>query len=471
MPVIVQSRICGGATAQQKGEASQLRTYVDDWNLAHNDEVSLRKLLNRVVHSGDKVPYQMYLGHEEPNLFADDPVSGARYWGQKNLYDPRAETLITRAEDAKLRAPATQAKKTANSQLLVAGISAQANRVKDKGRAKREQEERIEREAFEASEAGRRLKEEAEEAEVKAKKDAEDKKKKNEDKKAQHKREVEERRVIREAEDKIKKAEEEAEAKKAKAVKVAPPQPAPAKKEKAPPVPPVVVVVPKKEEASKKKKEKTKAPASASASAVDDDSWMAEASAFNEKQKKEIQEETVTPYEEFTILQERGLDAVENHRLTDRVLAGVIMWDIEHPVRVSIMCVDYHTKQELITYGENWIDMMGKKQMISLIRVVGRVLCDLSFAKNTSGKPLSEAEKAHYFPQVLIGNFETSLKPNGWKDEELAKLPLDFSLIDGIIIPTVWFLFNDGTQLNERAMDGVEMYPYVTNAPPKQKKK
>lgn len=464
--------MCGGATAQQKGEASQLRTYVDDWNLAHAEEVSLRKLLNRVVHSGDKVPYQMYLGHEEPNIFADDPVSGARFWGAKNLYDPRAETLITRAEEAKLRAPATQAKKTANSQLLVAGISAQANRVKDRGRAKREQEERIEREAFEASEAGRRLREEAEEAEAKAKKDAEDKKKKADDKKAQHKREVEERKVIREAQEASKKAEEEAEAKKAKSVKATPP-PAPKKEvkvvEKAPPVPPVVVVETKKEEAPKKKKEKQKAPASASASVVDDDSWMAEAQAFNATQKVP-EKAKQSSHEEFTNEGVKGMMAVNNHGLMDRVLGGIACWDRDHPVKVGIMCSDYHTKEQLITQGEQWVDLMGKKKCVALCSVVGRVICDLASSKNKSGKLLSEAEKSHYFPQMLRGNFDASLKLNGWTDEELSTLPLDYGIIDGIIIPIAWYLLDAGTELNARVMDGVEMYPFVTSAPPKKKK-
>jgi hypothetical protein len=464
--------MCGGATAQQKGEASQLRTYVDDWNLAHAEEVSIRKLLNRIVHSGDKVPYQVYLGHEEPNIFADDPVSGARFWGAKNLYDPRAETLITRAEEAKLRAPATQAKKTANSQLLVAGISSQANRVKDRGRAKREQEERIEREAFEASEAGRRLREEAEEAEAKAKKDAEDKKKKAEDKKAQHKREVEERKVIREAqeaEDKIKKAEEEAEAKKAKAVKATPP-PAPKKEVKVvektppPPTPPET----KKEEAPKKKKEKQKAPASASA--VDDDSWMTEALAFNATQKvpeKEVKKQT--PREDFLRDVDEGLILVDNTRLVDRVLAGMICWDARHPVRVGVFCSEYHAKRVILDQGDKFIKKFGRKKCVALCRVVGSVLCDLASAKDKSGRLYNEAEKSHYFPQVMRGNFDTALKPNGWTDEELATLPVDYGLLDGVIVPIVWYLLDEGVELNARVMDGVEMYPYLVKTPPKKK--
>jgi hypothetical protein len=474
MPVIIQSRMCGGATAQQKGEASQLRTYVDDWNLAHAEEVSIRKLLNRIVHSGDKVPYQVYLGHEEPNMYADDPVSGARFWGAKNLYDPRAETLITRAEEAKLRAPATQAKKTANSQLLVAGISSQANRVKDRGRAKREQEERIEREAFEASEAGRRLREEAEEAEAKSKKDAEDKKKKAEDKKAQHKREVEERKVIREAqeaEDKIKKAEEEAEAKKAKAVKATPP-PAPKKEVKVvektppPPTPPET----KKEEAPKKKKEKQKAPASASASAVDDDSWMTEALAFNATQKvpeKEVKKQT--PREDFLRDVDEGLILVDNTRLVDRVLAGMICWDARHPVRVGIFCADYHTKIELITQGDKIIKKFGRKKCVALCNIVGRVLCNLASAKDKSGRLYNEAEKSQLFPQVLRRNFDATLKLNGWTDEELATLPVDYGLLDEVIVPIVWAFHAVGVVVNAVIADGVEMYPFVTNAPPKKK--
>jgi hypothetical protein len=467
--------MCGGATAQQKGEASQLRTYVDDWNLAHAEEVSIRKLLNRIVHSGDKVPYQVYLGHEEPNMYADDPVSGARFWGAKNLYDPRAETLITRAEEAKLRAPATQAKKTANSQLLVAGISSQANRVKDRGRAKREQEERIEREAFEASEAGRRLREEAEEAEAKSKKDAEDKKKKAEDKKAQHKREVEERKVIREAqeaEDKIKKAEEEAEAKKAKAVKATPP-PAPKKEVKVvektppPPTPPET----KKEEAPKKKKEKQKAPASASASAsaVDDDSWMTEALAFNATQKVPEKEVKLYSHEDFTNECVKGMEAVNEHRMMDKVLGGIACWDARYPVKSMFFCADYHTKLELITQGEHWVELMGKKKCFVLCSVVGSVLCDLASAKDKSGRLYNEAEKSQLFPQVLRRNFDTALKPNGWTDEELATLSVDYGLLDGVIVPIVWALHAVGVVVNAVIADDVEMYPYLVKTPPKKK--
>jgi len=473
MPVIIQSRMCGGATAQQKGEASQLRTYVDDWNLAHAEEVSIRKLLNRIVHSGDKVPYQVYLGHEEPNIFADDPVSGARFWGAKNLYDPRAETLITRAEEAKLRAPATQAKKTANSQLLVAGISAQANRVKDRGRAKREQEERIEREAFEASEAGRRLREEAEEAEAKSKKDAEDKKKKAEDKKAQHKREVEERKVIREAqeaEDKIKKAEEEAEAKKSKAVKATPP-PAPKKEVKVvektppPPTPPET----KKEEAPKKKKEKQKAPASASASAVDDDSWMTEALAFNATQKVPEKAVKLSPHEEFLGVVDEGMVLVNATRGQDRVLAGVVCWDARHPVKVGIFCADYHTKKQIQDVGRDWIKKFSRRKCVALCSMTGRVLCDLASSKAKSGSPLSEADKARIFPQIMRLNFDDTLKPNGWTDEELATLPVDYGILDGIIIPIVWAFDEVGVVVDAETADDVEMYPYLVKSPPKKK--
>jgi len=447
MPVIVQSRICGGATAQQKGEASELRTYVDDWNLPQADAVSLRRRLNKIVHSGDKNPYQNYLGHQEVNLFANDPDTGRQHWGAKNMFDSRAEAVIKQAETAKQNEPITQARKLANKEIITAGITAQANRVKDKARLRREQEERVAREAFEASEAGRK---ERQDAEDKERKEAEDKERKKEEKKKKHQEEVETRRVIREKEEAEAKQKKDEEDKKPKVKVVAPPAPV-KEKEKAPapvvvPTATVVSTEPKKEHKTKKEK----APASAKAGGDDDDSWMTEASAFNKTQAKSIAESNVHSHEAFTEEKRRALIVIDAMPMSERVKGGITCWDTDYPVKAQVFCDEYHSRQDLCTMGEKWIDLLTQSKCRSLCKLVGKLLCDMGHVKSIH-------ERMVLFGRVFPTNLTPHSLPN-WTQDDVNKIgDLDWSMIDTIVIPIVWAMEQGSSFIHGET----EMYPFV----------
>jgi hypothetical protein len=75
--------LMGGATAEQKGKAAQMRTYVSS---------KTKKVLNRIVHSGDQDP-----NAHQFNEFADS----------NNNFDPQAEKEIVKAT-AELRKSGTQ---------------------------------------------------------------------------------------------------------------------------------------------------------------------------------------------------------------------------------------------------------------------------------------------------------------------------------------------------------------------------
>ena len=65
-----------GSTAQQKGEAAGLRTYVDD--------KGLKQQLDFIVHSGDR----------NPNKYGTNP-----YADRTNSYDAKAEKTIEQARN------------------------------------------------------------------------------------------------------------------------------------------------------------------------------------------------------------------------------------------------------------------------------------------------------------------------------------------------------------------------------------
>lgn len=64
----------GGASAQQKGRAAEMRTFVSG---------SARSDLNKIVHSGDKDPHKY-----GKNQFADP----------SNSYDPKAQKALNKAQ-------------------------------------------------------------------------------------------------------------------------------------------------------------------------------------------------------------------------------------------------------------------------------------------------------------------------------------------------------------------------------------
>jgi hypothetical protein len=497
MPVIIHHRICGGATAQQKGRASELRTYLNDWDvpagtITDPDAATLRFRLNKIVHSGDKNPYQNHMGNVETNIFANDPnPPHTQHWGRKNLFDERADRLIKKAEhwEDRFNRMSHQPKQAA----VVANISKAAQSLNDKiahkKRVKEEQEaaakaaaEEAIRIAFEESEEGKaaaakkekkkkalaaekeqkRLEREAEEeAKAKAKRDAEEEAKAKAKQDAEDKRKAaDQKRIEQEAAAKARQ-EEEAEKKKA-----APP----AKKKEAQPQP---------QPATKKDKKKG---ASAAASADEDlDALLNEAVAAAAKEKAELEKKSVkedepTTYESFIQTKDAAIAKINRMQFSARVLAGVTIWDAMHPNNVRMLCSNYHTIEEINDLGHRHIEEFGLQKCIALEREVGRIFCDL----NQSTKPdekaptkkrlLTDKEKAHFFPQVFRGNWESGLIPNGWTDAQLTSLPTTLALVDGYIIPIAWALMEDDIFVNGKKADGVEVYPYIIDQVPKKSK-
>ena len=481
-------KMYGGATAEQKGRASELRTYIMDYDtppgtITDPDAAGLKFRLNKIVHSGDKNPYQNYLGVAQPNKFADDPVSNKAFWGAKNLYDPRAQNLIDKAEfwkDRFEKIPARTAKAAA-----LANIGPRAQSITDRAKVKVKQEQEAAAKAFEESALGQRLKAEAEAAEAA----------KEEKKRAKKQRDAElkeERRLLREAEEaeKAKAAAEvvkaEAEAKKAaeelaNAEAKAKQAEAEAKKKEQQAIDAASKKAEKKQPAAEAKKKQQAASAATQpkkkkggdkkAAADDDFAFLEEQAALakkeaedlKKKREREAMRDLRSPKQKFDEKKREAIDKVSELPKSANIKPALIIFDRNYPDGIVFFETDsLYTKGDIQQAGEKVIDKYGTRKMLILFMFVGRILADLNTDTSEYGRNFTPREMELKFPEMFRGNYEYMIGEDKWTREELDALPTTISsLLGNIILTAIWRMEEDSKFINGRQTDGVEIYASV----------